>query len=60
MRVHRSPAGQAVVKVGSQQQGDRLCDQAQQQRPSVLDGYDQVTFDVPGTGADVTCVLPAG
>jgi hypothetical protein len=49
-----------VIPVDDQAEADRLCERAQQSPPFELADETQVAFDIPGTGADVTCMLPAG
>jgi len=50
--------GRPSFRVSNQQEGDKLCDAAQRDRPQAAGDADQVEFNVPGTGADVTCLLP--
>jgi hypothetical protein len=52
--------GYPVVLVEDQAEAERLCVRAQTSPPFELAGATQVAFDVSGTGADVTCMLPAG
>lgn len=49
---------QAVIAVKTQEDGADLCNEIQADWPAELEGYDQVSFDVPDTGSDVTCVAP--
>jgi hypothetical protein len=54
----RNPAGLYYVTVGGADEVGRLCDQAQKSWPERYP--DQVTFDIPDTGEDVTCVRVSG
>ena len=54
--VHTNPAGLSYVPVADQSQAAELCNAAQSDWPDEYSAYDQVTFDIPGTGSDVTCV----
>jgi hypothetical protein len=51
-----NPAGNYYVPVSDQAEADRLCSSAQEAWPDEYAEYDQVTFDLPNTGSDVTCV----
>jgi hypothetical protein len=50
--------GYPVVTVQTRRAADRLCDAYMNGRLPQLRRATQVTFDVPGTSSDVTCVLP--
>jgi hypothetical protein len=52
--------GYPVIPVDDQADADRLCERAQQSPPFELADQTQIAFDIPGTDADVTCMLPAG
>lgn len=52
----KNPAGNWYAPVKDQAEGDRLCKAALDEWPDVYASLDQVTFDIPGTGADVTCI----
>jgi hypothetical protein len=50
--------GYPVVTVQTRRAANRLCDAYMNGRLPQLRRATQVTFDVPGTASDVTCVLP--
>jgi hypothetical protein len=50
--------GYPVVTVQTRRTANRLCDAYMNGRLSQLRRATQVTFDVPGTSSDVTCVAP--
>lgn len=51
-----NPAGHYYVPVSDQAEADSLCSAAQEDWPEEYAEYDDVTFDLPNTGSDVTCV----
>jgi predicted small lipoprotein YifL len=48
--------GVPVYGVRNMAEGDKLCDQIQGHWPASLGKADQVTFDIPHTGNDLTCM----
>jgi hypothetical protein len=56
--VKADAAGVAVAPVEDREEADRLCDAAQADWPTAYAAYPYVTFDVPGTGSDFSCVRP--
>jgi hypothetical protein len=54
--VEENEAGLPYAPVTDEAEAEALCDAAQATWPADYAAYDQVTFDIPGTGSDVTCV----
>jgi predicted small lipoprotein YifL len=51
-------SGTAVAPVDDRAEADRLCDAAQADWPTAYAKYPYVTFDVPDTDSDFSCVRP--
>jgi len=48
--------GLAWIPVNTMAEAEELCEQVEEDWPDRLQGQSQVTFDLPNTGSDYTCV----
>lgn len=53
---HINVADNFYVPVKDKAEAEKLCDAAYKQDQWPYPGQDQVTFDIPNTGSDVTCM----